>query len=59
MDAWGVDGCAERRGEILARLRKEYGKRGWLDTVKAAALAGKVQNAPLPAAPAGPVAAVR
>ncbi len=39
MDVWGVAGCEEHREEILAWLRREQAKRGWLEKTKAIALA--------------------
>lgn len=39
MDRWGVDGCRERFGQIVVWLRGEYERRGWVERVKAAALA--------------------
>lgn len=39
MDAWGVAGCRERREDILARLRANAAKVGWLAKLKAGALA--------------------
>ncbi|HET6576658.1 MAG TPA: hypothetical protein VFG68_23875 [Fimbriiglobus sp.] len=29
MDTWGVEGCLERREEILTWLRGEYNRLGW------------------------------
>ena len=39
MNAWGVAGCRERRGEIVAHLRRAQARAGWVEKVKAAALA--------------------
>ncbi len=39
MDVWGVADCEEHREEILAWLRREQAKRGWLEKTKAIALA--------------------
>ena len=53
MDAWGVEGCDLRREEILARLRGNAAKLGWLDWLRAggsAALQGLALN-PLDPAP--------
>jgi len=37
MDQWGPEGCAQRRDEILAKLRENASKLGWLEKIKAAA----------------------
>ena len=33
MNAWGVKGCIEHRGEIIEWLRQQRDKRGWGDTL--------------------------
>jgi hypothetical protein len=39
MDAWGVQGCLERREEIVAWLKGEYDRLGWGRRLVAAARA--------------------
>lgn len=36
MDGWGVDGCRQRRDEIVGWLREGYAAAGWLDRLRAA-----------------------
>ena len=35
MDAWGIEGCQDRREEILARMAKNYQEYDWQDKLKA------------------------
>lgn len=39
MDEWGVEGCKAHREEIVAWLRSEQAKRGWLEKARAAVAA--------------------
>jgi len=39
MNAWGLDGCAQHREAILAQLRVNQARLGWLEALRAAAAA--------------------
>lgn len=41
MDTWGLEGCRTNREAIIAWLRSEQANRGWVEKVKAGALAVK------------------
>lgn len=41
MNEWGIAGCQEHKNEILAWLRIEQGRRGWVEQGRAAFLAIK------------------
>jgi hypothetical protein len=34
MDQWGVDGCRERRAEVIAHLTNQWKNLGWWDKVR-------------------------
>lgn len=36
MDAWGISGCKEHRGEILAWMKEAYAQAGWVEKSQAA-----------------------
>jgi hypothetical protein len=47
MDAWGVEGCKQRKGEIVGWLKQQESRLGWSATLAAgvrAVLSGVVYN---------------